>query len=83
MAIFEYLIGNPLYAFLISSLFKRGKRKTQEEDLDQSDLRRIKSRQPYKVRLCTRLRSKSERRLTLKGKYRANNILEIDNLLKT
>ena len=82
MAFYTLIMGNPLSAFLVNALFKRGREIIVEKD-HPSDFDRIKSRAKYYILPCTYFRSRKEKRVLAKGIERTNQLLEIDNFIRT
>ena len=82
MAGYTLTFGNPLNAFLMNSLFKRGKVKKRKRR-QQSLFETIRNRSYFKIRSCACLRDKKEKRMFEKALGRSEGLLEIDEILKT
>ena len=75
---YTFLVGNPLNAFLVNSLFKREKKGATPKP----EMETIKSRSSFSMLLCTCLRSKKEKRILAKGIARTESMLEIDHFIR-
>ena len=79
---FQFIIGNPLNAFLLSSVFKRGE--TSRSLSLRSRLKALSQREPFKYssNLFDCFRKAKSRRLIKEGLYQAHKELEVDEFIK-
>ena len=78
----QVIRGDPLKAFLLSTVFKKSSEKTRS--CDETKIEDIANRTPFsmKYKFCHYLRSRKEKRIFAKGLDRAFKELEVDHFVR-
>ena len=83
LSAYTFAVSNPINSYLMNVLFYRRKSKKPNHYESQTGFMKMRSRPMVEVLFCTCLRGKKEKRILAKGMARTENLLEIDNFLRT